>query len=138
VNLVEMARSGGELQLVEDEDSQVLYKERSHRRLDLENNTDAEVLTLAERFLAVYKDLRMRVDEVTITGVEDPDNEDLNRLIWDTQYGDLLSIRVAPPWGWEFERLVQVMGISHEITADDWEVTLKLDDALTNFLPESS
>ena len=30
------------------------------------------------------------MDEITLIGVEDSDNEDLNRLLWDTELGDLL------------------------------------------------
>jgi hypothetical protein len=77
------------------------------------------------------------VDEVTISGNEDPGNEDLNRLLWDSQYGDLIQIRVAPPWGWELERATQIMGISHTITADDWVATFKLDDSLASTLESS-
>lgn len=135
-NQILFARTGSTVQLAEDEDSKDLYGIRSYQRLDYQNNSDAQVLALAERQLAISKDLRLRVEEATITPNADPDNEDLNRLIWDTRYGDLLSIRIKPPWGWELEKLVQVMGIAHRITADDWTVTLKLDDAMINFLEE--
>lgn len=137
VNQVQYARTGSTVQLAEDETSQDNYGLRSAERLDFQNNADAEVLWLAERFLAVRKDLRLRIDSVSLAANHDPDNEDLNRIFWDTQLGDLLAVRVATPYGWEIVREVQVMGWTHRITKDDWELTLKLDDALTNFLPES-
>lgn len=51
VNLVEFARVGSTMQMVEDETSQGLYDVRSYQRTDLENNADAEVLLLAQRYL---------------------------------------------------------------------------------------
>jgi hypothetical protein len=136
INLVQYARVGGVMQEASDATSQVLFDVRSAKRTDLENNSDADVLFLAERTLDAFKVLRGRIDSVTITGVEDPANDDLNRLIWDTQIGDRLSINVEPPYGWSYEREVHVMGIAHEITGDDWAVTFRLDDAQTFEPPE--
>lgn len=139
VNDVHFARDGGTMQEAEDEASQFAYgagdgaqkTPRTYQRTDFHNTTDAEVLALAVRYLNSFKDARMRVDEVTIEAVDDPDNEDLNRLIWDTQLGDRLAIQVSPPFGWEFEREVHVMGVTHRINHDRWSVTLRLDDAQT-------
>jgi hypothetical protein len=100
--------------------------------MDFELSTDAQVLTLANRYLARHKDLHLRIVGATIAANEDVDNEDLNRLFWDIRYGDRLAVRIAPAvsGGWEIEREVQVFGIAHSISADDWVVALKLDDAL--------
>lgn len=128
INLVEFARVGSEMQVVEDEASQGIFDIRSYQRTDLENNSDAEVLFLATRYLGQFNTDRMRIDSITIDAVADPDNEDLNRLMWDSQFGDLLSIKVQTPYGWELKKLVKIMGISHRISSEDWEVTFKLDD----------
>lgn len=127
-NDVQFSRVGGSMQQAEDETSQGIYDIRSYPRTDLENNTDAEVLFLAERYLGQFKTDRIRIDAITISANADPDNEDLNRLIWDSQFGDLLSVKAQTPYGWAIEKLVKIMGISHRITAEDWEVTFKLDD----------
>lgn len=129
VNDVQFARVGGTLQREQDASSQAVYGIRSYPRSDFQNTTDAEVLFLAERHLAAFKDNRMRIDRVTIAPNRDPDNDDLNRLLWDSQLGDLVTIRVRPPFGWEVEQEAHIMGISHSITAEDWEVTFQLDDA---------
>lgn len=139
VNDVQFQREGGTLQQVEDEPSQFAYGSgdgeskapRTYQKTDFQNTTDGEVFALAVRYLNAFKDSRMRVDEATIHAVADPDNEDLNRLFWDTQIGDRLAIKVSPPFGWEFEREVHVMGITHRITPDAWSTTLRLDDAQT-------
>jgi hypothetical protein len=134
INQVRFARIGSTMQSVNDPASQALYDIRSYPRTDFQNNTDAEVLALAERYLTVFKDSRIRLDAVTITPNADPDNEDLNRLFWDSQLGDLLSVRVQTGQGWGYDRLVNLMGLHHEITPDDWTVTFRLDDAQINFL----
>jgi hypothetical protein len=126
-----MARVGSTMQEVQDLTSQALHRVKSYRRTDLENNTDAEVAFLAARILEAFKDERLRLDAVTIHGIDDPDAEDLNRLMYDTQIGDRLAVLVTPPHGWSYETEVHVMGVAHHITVDDWEVTLRLDDALT-------
>jgi hypothetical protein len=131
VNEANFARIGGLMQNAFDPTSQSLYKIRTRERTDLHNNSDAEVLFLAARTVEAFKDSRARIDAVTFSALDDPDNEDLNRMMWDTKIGDRLSILVAPGTGWSFEKEVHVMGISHEITADDWLVTLRLDDAFT-------
>ena len=131
VNQVRFARVGSTVQYSEDLDSISLFGYRHYQRTDLENNTDTEVAFLANRYLDAFKDDRLRIDAVTITAVDDPDNEDLNRVLYDTRFGDRISVLVEPPWGWSYEKEVHVMGISHSITADDWTVTLQLDDALT-------
>jgi hypothetical protein len=135
VNQVSFARVGSTVQEAEDPDSVALFKPRTYQRTDLENNTDAEVAFLADRYVAAFKDDRMRIDSVTISAVEEasrfPVTEDRNRMLYDTRFGDRISVLVKPPWGWEYEKEVHVMALSHRITADDWVVTFQLDDAQT-------
>lgn len=133
-NHIEFARVGSTMQVVEDTASQSQYGRLSYPRTDYQNNTDAEVLFLAERHLAAYKDNRLHIDSVTITGNDDPDNLDLNRALWDCQLGDLVSVLVEPDFGWSYERQLNIMGISHHVDANDWVVTWELDDALSNAL----
>lgn len=134
VNRVQFARIGSTMQQVDDAASQSIHDVRSYQRTDLQNNSDGEVLALAERYLQMFKQSRMRIDAVTIAAVADPGNEDLNRLIWDTRFGDLISVKGQTAHGWDIERELQVMGIHHEITGDEWRVTLSLDDAMTTVL----
>jgi len=130
-NDIQFSRVGGSVQQKWDEPSIAAFGRRSYRRLDLYNNSDAQVALLAERALAAWKDSRLRVDAVTIGANADPHNEDKNRLLWDTQFGDLLAVKIKTPYGWEYEKEVHVMGIHHLITPNDWIVTFTLDDAAT-------
>lgn len=129
-NDIQFARSEGALQRVEDTGSQDENGVRTYSRRDFRNNSDTEVLTLADRNLAAYKDARPRVDSVTISANEDPLDLDLNRLFWDSRFGDLLSIRVETLHDWSYDRQVHIIGIEDEITADDWVVTFSLDDSI--------
>jgi hypothetical protein len=125
-NIAAFLRDGGTVQRVEDEGSKGAYRPRTYTQSGLQNSTDAQVLTLASRYLAAYKDLRMRIDSVTIAAVEG--DGDANRLLWDTRFGDRLAVRIAAPFG-HLERETHVTGFSHVITADDWLVSFRLDDA---------
>ena len=131
VNHAAYAREGGTAQEAEDVQSQSYYGLRSQKRTDLHNTTDGEVLALAVRVVNAFKDLRPRLDEITLIGVEDPDNENLNELLWNTELGDLLAVQLTTPWGWSVEREVHVVAMDHDITADEWTVRYRLDDAQT-------
>lgn len=128
-NDIQFARTGSTVYRVEDSASQVLFGKRSHQRLDLQNNLDAEVEYLADRYLAAYKDLRYRVESVTIVANDDTGNEDLNRLFYDAQFGDLVALNVDTGRGWGYQLETHIIGISHDITAHDWSVTFTLDDS---------
>ena len=130
-NSIHYMRNGGTRQVETDSVSITTYGERTYDRLNLNNTTDAEVLALAVRALSVYKDSAVRIEEVTIAANDDPSNLDLNALFYDTQYGDLLSVNIRTLQGWEWSQNVHVIGVTHYITADDWTVTLTLDDSLT-------
>src|SRR5690606_7446896 len=117
-NHITYARTGGTVQVAEDAASQAAYGKRSYQRLDFQNNSNAQVLTLAQRALAAWKDDRIRVDQVTIAArAEDPD---LHKLFYDCQIGDLVEVRVNPRPGFTYDAEAHVIGIAHTITASDW------------------
>jgi hypothetical protein len=128
VNDVSYARVGSTLQHFANTGSQSAFGNRSYQRTDLENNSDAEVAHLAKRYLRAFKDDRARIDSVTIAATEDPDH---NLILYDTRFGDLWSVLIDTPFGWSYEKEVHVMGLEHRITADDWVMSARLDDALT-------
>lgn len=129
-NDVQLARTGGSAQQAQDINSQIRYGRRSYQFFDLINNTDTDVAFLAARRLASNRDLRRRIESVTLAANADPDNDDLNRLFYTLQIGDLVSVKVQTLHGWSFEGLGHVFGIKHRITPDDWEVTYRIDDSL--------
>ena len=130
-NDIQFAREGGTMQWVFDPVSIGSVGIRSYRRTDYQNTTDAQVLFLAERNLEAQSEARFRVQSVAIQANADPDNEDLNRLFWDTQFGDLVAVEIQTMHGWRISnRLAHVIGIASYITVEDWTVVLTLDDSL--------
>ena len=126
-NQIAFARTGGTVQTAEDATSQAAYGKRTYQRLDFQNNSNAQVLTLAQRALAAWKDDRLRVDRVTIAARDgDPD---LHKLFYDCQIGDLVEVRVNPRPGFTYDTEAHVIGLAHTITPSDWVVTLTLDDS---------
>lgn len=128
-NDIRWSRVGGTMQTAADVGSQTQHGIRTSPRTDLQNVTDGEVLTLAVRALNSFRESRLRVDAVTIGAVADPDNEDLNRLLWATELGDRLAVLIDTGRGWSIERETHVMGIHHTITGADWTTRMRLDDA---------
>lgn len=128
---VHFARVGGTMQVAEDAGAVAQRTGHTYERTDFQNNTDAEVLALAVKYLVATGTPRPRADAASIQAVADPANEDLNRLLWATEFGDRLALRIPTRYGWETVREVHVFGIEHAITADDWVTTLRLDDAQT-------
>lgn len=137
-NDVQFARVGGDAYRAQNTDSQVLYGRRTYQRFDFLCNTDAQVEFLADRYVLAYKDLRLRVDSVSVAANADPDNEDLNRLFYAIDFGDLLQVRLDTGRGWSIEREGHVIGVDHHITPDDWNITYTLDDAALAVEEESS
>lgn len=126
-NQIAYARTGGTVQTAEDTTSQTAYGIRTHQRLDYQNNLNTQILTLAERALAAWKDDRVRVDQVTIAArAGDPD---AHKLFYDARYGDLVSVRINPRTGFTYDVDTHIIGIAHDITPSDWAVTLILDDS---------
>jgi hypothetical protein len=130
-NDIQYARDGGVLQHEEDPDSITLHGRRSYSRTDLNNNADSEVGFLAARALAAYAEGRLRVEEVAIVANDDPDNEDLNRLFYAVEMGDLIALEVRTLHGWRIpSATTHVIGIAGRITPEDWRVVFTLDDSL--------
>lgn len=130
-NQIQFARVGSTVYTTEDSQSISLYQRHPHRVLNFQNNDDADVEFMADTYLAVNKLPRQKIRSVSIIPVKDPNNFGLNKMFWDTQYGDLVAVRIATPYGWELKRLTKVFGVSHQITGDDWIMTLYLDDVFS-------
>jgi hypothetical protein len=130
-NDIQFSRTGGTAYRTTDAGSIDLYRHRTYQRLDMRNSTQAQVEFLADRYLDAHKDSKIRVTSATIVANDDPDNEDLNRLFWDTQFGDLLQIKIQTAYDWALTRPVHVFGIRDRITPSDWTREFLLDDAQT-------
>lgn len=119
-NQISMAREGGVAQNINDGPSQSLYGVRTHRQFDLQCETDAQVFTLAERFLDFWKFDQLNITRLTLVA----DTEDAARLLMEMEVGWKIraNIELAPGWGYTED--VWVNRIRHTVTADDWTVAV--------------
>lgn len=126
-NDVQYTREGGSLQRVTNEASISRYYRRTLQRTELENDNDLQVLELADRTLAA-----LAYDRIRIVSVEAwPRDEESAGLALTAELGDLVEATVTTGAGWAYTAEAHVMGIAHRVTAGDWRVSLRLDDAAT-------
>lgn len=126
-NEIQFSKRGGTAYTVEDADSIVKYGRQTYRQLDFINEDQEDVEFLADRYLAIHKEADRRVNSVTVVPKDGSDNE----VLWGLEFGDLVQVRVPTLHGWSQEGSYHIVGVTHEITADEWRVTYKLDDSFT-------
>lgn len=126
INDVRLARSGGTEQRVENASSQSLYGQRTFRRSDYENVSDADVLVLATGILEANEWDRLRINEVTVY----PQTQLAAQELLGTEIGDRLRVSVQTGQGWSFTQEVHVQRIRTSIRADDFSFIFRVDDAV--------
>lgn len=128
INDAQYTRVGGTMQRETDLTSKSLYGGlRTARRTDLEVETDAQALTLAERIVEARAYDRLRVTGLSLSALDLASGRGLLEL----QLGDLVEATVTTLHGWGYTVQAHVMRITHVIVADDWVVELRVDDAVT-------
>jgi hypothetical protein len=125
-NIATLSRSGGTAQTSADAASRALYGDARYARSDLVCETDAQVDTLADIWVARYSQPEQRVTRITLSPRRDPATmypDLLGRKI-----RDLVRVKRRPPGSYTITRDVYVAGISHQITAEPkaWTTTLDL------------
>jgi len=124
VNELHLSRAGGSEQVATDSTSIVLYGRRTHRRLDLVNDNDTDVQTLAANILNQLSSDRMFLQEASIL-VQD---EASAAFVTGVSIGSLLQITVDTIWGWSNTYQANVIAISDEVMPEGWIMTLGLQD----------
>lgn len=121
---VRMARAGGSEVTVQDGLSISAYGKRTFRRFDFQLENDAQVSNLADRFLEAFRYDRLRIESVVLY----PDTAAAALDLLTTELGDRILLQIRTP---EFSYAVEswVNGITHNVTADDWTVSLRVDNA---------
>lgn len=128
-NDVQYTRVGGSMVRVQDYASQALYGAVfSEVVTDLELQTDAQVTTLADRFLAARAYDQLRLRELELHAADGDTAEALLEL----ELGDLVEATVETLHGWDYTVEAHVMGIDYRVTADDWVLRLRLDPDLAS------
>ena len=128
VNLVTLAKAGGNAQTFEDKTSQKQYGPHTYQRLDFVLENDSDLPIRAADIMSNYTDPVLRVNSVAYApGVSGA---------WEWTLGVFLNwlVRVwysHPTEFWGFAVCVHIQSVEHRITPDDWYTTLTVD------LPES-
>lgn len=129
-NDIQATRAGGTLQEVTDAASvaRFLFK-RTYSRSDLLLTTDTEALNWAQYVAYVTAAGNPEFDSVTLIPAADPGN--LWPLALGLRIGDRIQVWRRPPGmtGTPITRDCLIRGITHTITAGEWQVTFSLQDA---------
>lgn len=119
--------------IVEDTASVGRWQPQVAERGALEVETDTQAAAWAEDLVALASAVGLRVDTVA----PHPSREDLDNALdaWPavcrTDLGDRWVVRYHPAVGPVVDRTVGVLGVTHEITPDEWLVTLVTAEATT-------
>lgn len=105
-----------------NQDSINTYFIHSKVRENLLMQTEAEALDLARSFVASRKDTSIRIDAITLD-LTTPDYHDGIIAALTLDYFAPVSITNIQPAGSEITQLLQVQGIAHEITPNNWRTT---------------
>ncbi|HKY67412.1 MAG TPA: hypothetical protein VJM49_13615 [Acidimicrobiales bacterium] len=119
-NVVSVARVGGTSQTVTDPVSVARHGARTTQRTDLIHQADAWSTTVAEFMLA-----RLANAEVTVSPIDGvaTDDEAWYALAHEVDLGSRVEV-VRHRWGQVLEVLAAVDAIKHNITLDQWTVSL--------------
>lgn len=123
-NDVSLARAGGTMLRVVNDDSIALYRRRTYSRGDLICETDAQVSLLVDRIIGSRSTSTVRLTDVTVPVVDAASAA----FVAAVDYGWRLVVEwVEGDESWS--RTVHVMGVTHQIRPERWTVTLAVDDA---------
>ncbi len=125
INEAHFARTGGTEQVATDATSITLLGRRTTRRLDLINDDDVAVLSLATRAVNKLAAVKQYIQGASVL-VQDADTVD---FVLNVSIGALLEITTDTIHGWSQTSLATVIAISDEVTPEGWIMSLGLADA---------
>lgn len=128
-NDVTVQAEGGNEQQVEDATSIETYFRRSLSRTGLMFYDDTDALAQAKRILNYRKDVKLRINSVTLDCSTDSTRV-LPALTLD--YNDPIEVNKTNPGSTAISALLTVQGISHDIRPGTWQTTLNTAFPLTS------
>lgn len=118
-NRVAVTRTGGVEQVVTDSTSVDTYQRRTLQVTDIPLADDTQAATLASFLLAKRKDPGLRVQSI---GIKTYKTFQAIAAAMNTDLLDVINVIRSAPSS-TFQDDLVVSGISHQITADDWDTT---------------
>ena len=123
-------RNGGQI-TVSDADSVDRYLVRTYTQTDLLYDTDTQTRDYAQWIVNRYKDPAVRVERMVLRPERNASSLYPNAL--DLELGSLITVERTPQGiGDPISRDVLVVGISEELTPDNYELTLSIAEADTS------
>ena len=138
-NIFAYSAVGGATQTILDEASRSLYGDRQVSRSDLLCTSDADVLTVATKDLALSKTPEFRVESLTVLPRSETNstvNAPLNQ--WDMLFGlcqlrsgckIIMDRRLGTSLPTTLERYCLIQRITHNITPDNWTTSFEFTSA---------
>jgi hypothetical protein len=138
-NIFAYSAVGGATQTILDEASRSLYGDRQVSRSDLLCTSDADVLTVATKDLALSKTPEFRVESLTVLPRSETNstvNAPLNQ--WDMLFGlcqlrsgckIIMDRRLGASLPTTLERYCLIQRITHNITPDNWTTSFEFTSA---------
>lgn len=123
-NIAAFARQNGTTVVSADNTSRALYGDKRQVRTDLMCETDTQVQTLADMWVARFKDPEYRIGSVRIKPRSDPAR--LFPAVLGREVRDLVRVVKRPPGGFTVSQDVFVSGLSFDVTGDDFVCDLTL------------
>jgi hypothetical protein len=127
VNEAHMARTGGEEVVTFNVLSQQQFGRRTHTRLDLVNDDDAQVSFLAQRLVEFAGVDRQRLDSLVFIPIP---NSETASMCSAAVFGDTALVTIDTIWGYSYQVPSQIFQIEHQVDAAKWTCTFRLDDTL--------
>jgi len=123
-NEVSVQNEGGVAQIAISSQSQALYGIRSYAEGGLQAEQDAAAFERAEWLIDRNAYNTQRIDSISLWASE---IDDVNTLL-QVDIGDLVRVTVETGQGWSYTLQAFVNKVRHVVTADDWQITLRLDN----------
>ena len=116
-NQVTLTRAGGQPQTASDTASIDEYFLRTYSRSELMMETNALALIRANQILNYRKQVRLRIDSLTLDVAQDPDRIEAALSL---EIGDPIVVRKTMAGGSHIDTRLAVQGHTHDITPDRW------------------
>ena len=125
VNVAQIGREGGTVQVATNDGSVSRYLTRAYNNTNLAMQSDSDALLLAQYIVGLHGTPELRFTELVLKPLRDPDvlfPQALGRRV-----GDRITVVRRPPGGGDpVIREVYIRGIKHEFTPESWVTTWQL------------
>jgi hypothetical protein len=122
INQANITRVGGVTQSASDATSVATYFPHSMNQPNLVVETDAEALNIAKAYVVTRKDTSLRINSLTLD-LTTPDYAAGITAALSLDYFNVVKIKNVQQGTTYIEKVLEVVGVSHEITPTDWRTS---------------